>query len=86
MTEMRFNPYQVRRAGLSSTQEAKILRYLAQGPTDRKSLARLFDLRLAERLEHLGLIVYRDGQVQITDKGLETLKQCIGDGRGQSVA
>ncbi|MCX7608944.1 MAG: hypothetical protein N2049_06980 [Anaerolineales bacterium] len=86
MTDMRFNPYQVRRAGLRSTVEAKILHYLAQGPADRKSLARLFDLRLAERLERLGLIVYRDGQVQITNRGLETLKQCMGEGRGQGVA
>lgn len=86
MTEMRFNPHQVRRAGLKSTVEAKILRYLAHGPTDRKSLARLFDLRTVERLEQIGLVVYRNGQAQITEAGLETLKRCLGEEYGRGVA
>jgi hypothetical protein len=86
MTEMRFNPYQVRRAGLRSTVEAKILRYLAQGPSDRKSLARLFDLRTVEHLEQIGLVAYRGGHVAITEAGLETLRRCLGEEHGRGVA
>ncbi len=86
MTDMRFNPYQVRRAGLRSTVEAKILRYLAQGPTDRKNLARLFDLRTVEHLEQIGLVAYRNGHVAITEDGLETLRRCLGEEHGRGVA
>lgn len=79
MSEIRFNPYRLRRLGLSSTQEAKILWYLSQNPSaERKALGRLFDLRLVERLERIGLVVCRNGQVEITAAGLETLQRCIG--------
>ncbi len=86
MADMRFNPYRVRRAGLRSTVEAKILRYLAQGSTDRKSLARVFDLRTVEHLEQIGLVAYHDGHVAITEAGLETLKRCLGEGDERDAA
>ena len=76
---IRFNPYHLRQLGLSSTQEAKILWYLRRhGPTERKALGRVFDLRLVERLAQIGLVVCRNGRVEITAAGLETLQRCIG--------
>jgi len=84
--DIRFNPYRVRRAGLRSTVEAKILRHLAHGPADRKSLARLFDLRTVEHLEQIGLVAYHNGHVAITEAGLETLRRCLGEEHGRGVA
>ncbi len=85
--EVRFNPYRVRRFGLSSTQEAKALLYLErQGDTPRKFLARLFDLRLVERLVALGLVVHHGDTYGITESGRAVLQGCLGDDHGRSVA
>ncbi|WP_322807716.1 hypothetical protein [Thermanaerothrix sp.] len=85
--EIRFNPYRIRRFGLSSTQEAKVLLYLErQGSTPRKVLSRLFDLRLVERLAEIGLVVCRNGQVEMTPEGRETLQRCMGEDHGRGAA
>lgn len=74
-----FNPYRVRRYGLSSTQEAKALLYLdRQGDTPRKSISRLFDLRLVERLVVLGLVARNGDTYQITKDGKDVLERCAG--------
>ncbi len=82
MTEVRFNPYHIRRYGLSSTQEAKILLYLERsgGTALRREVSRVFDLRLVERLALLGLVVRRGEQVLLTESGREVLQGCLREG------
>jgi len=79
MTEVRFNPYHIRRYGLSSTQEAKVLLYLERrgGQACRRDVSRVFDLRLVERLALLGLVVRQGEQVRLTESGREVLQGCL---------
>jgi len=85
--DIRFNPYRVRRFGLSSTQEAKALLYLERhGETPRKALSRVFDLRLVERLAALGLVVQRGDTYCLTESGKAVLQGCLGEEHGRGVA
>jgi len=79
MTDIRFNPYHIRRYGLSSTQEAKILLYLERsgGTAPRREVSRVFDLRLVERLALIGLVVRQGEQVRLTESGREILQGCL---------
>lgn len=79
MIEVRFNPYHIRRYGLSSTQEAKVLLYLERrgGTAPRRDMSRVFDLRLVERLALLGLVAREGEQVLLTQSGREVLQGCL---------
>ncbi len=77
--EVRFNPYRIRRYGLSSTQEAKILQYLAVESADRKRLGRIFDLRLVERLVQIGLVAREREGYCLTESGRQMLKALLGE-------
>jgi len=77
-TDIRFNASRIRRFGLSSTQEAKILLFLSRrGRTERKALARVFDLRLVERLALLGLVEQAHGEVALSESGRQVLERCL---------
>jgi len=87
VTEIRFNPHRVRRFGLSSTQEAKALLYLERhGDVARKTLSRVFDLRLVERLVTLGLVVRQGDVYGITENGKAVLRSCLGEDHGRGMA
>ncbi|WP_169239904.1 hypothetical protein [Candidatus Roseilinea sp. NK_OTU-006] len=73
----RFSPRRVREAGLTSTIEAKALRFLAETPRERKAALRAFDARVLEKLERSGLIERRDGHLHITAAGLKALQICV---------
>ena len=77
LTTYRFSPRKVREAGLTSTVEAKALRFLAESPREWKEALRAFDARALERLERRGLIERQDGHLHITAEGLRALKICV---------
>jgi len=77
--EVHFSINRIRRFGLSSIQEARILLYLSRREAaPRREIARVFDLRLVEHLATLGLVVCRNGWVEITVDGQDVLKRCLG--------
>lgn len=76
-TTYRFNPRRVREAGLTSTIEAKALRFLAEMPRERKAALCVFNARVLEKLERSGLIERVNGHLHITAEGLKALQICM---------
>jgi len=76
MTDFRFNPHRVRRAGLPSVPYAKALKALWEDTRTVKDMRRVFGDRIVDYLLRNGLATEGNGIVHITVDGLKALTQC----------
>jgi len=76
MSDFRFNPHRVRRAGLPSVPYAKALRALWEDTRTPRDMRRVFGDRVVGYLLRNGLASEKDGVVYITVDGLKVLAQC----------
>ena len=76
MTDFRFNPHRVRRAGLPSVPYAKALQALWEDTRTPRDMRRVFGNRVVDYLARGGYIAEKGGQYYLTVDGIEALTAC----------